>query len=1110
MKNTGLGREMTGLVNTINNFGNKIWNKFDISMQRKLLTLFLAIKIVPLILIAFIAWVEISSLGTLLQKASIEESTEALNDIATENIERLTTDTAKAIADFLYRRDGDILHLARIQPSWGNYNNFIETHTGKIIDRGEWTLAGDGKSWVSIDPPHSEEPNVKSTNKENDDRNGFRYRIPDNYAYKHIPLYDEVTFIGIDGNEILKVCAKNSTKKNYPMSRQLKNVSNRLNTYVKAETYFEKLRKLKPGEIYVSDVIGAYVGSNYIGMYTPYYLEDASKKRGYDIEFLPEKQAYAGAENPNGQRFEGIIRWATPVVDSDGNKIGYVSFALNHDHILEFVDHITPMIQRYTKIPNAFEGNYAFIWDYNCRNISHPRHHSIAGYDVKTGEPQVPWLEQSIYDQWKKSGKRYTDFIKDVTPFDNQSRTKKPAADLTKQGLIGLDGRYLNNAPQCTGWMDLTEKGGSGSFYILWSGLYKLTTAAAIPYYTGKYAPSKENNFSRRGFAFVTIGAGLDDFTKPARATGEHLAHEINIRLISTTIQLLISTLIIILIVVFIAFWMASFLTDNITKLNQGIARFRAGERQFRFHAPIKDEFGILADSFDDMADSIEDSVKNPLVIIDSEQNIIYMNNEGTRYLNTSLSELIGRPYTEYSVYPANTPYDPILALHKGEETLIYHHEEKDYYLRGIANYLLDKDGAHIGYIIISHDVTNLVKAQVELERVIEEVNRANEHKTEFLARMSHEIRTPMNAIIGLTDIVQRKILELKEKSNNAEEIGSQMQKIKSSSQHLLGLLNDILDISKIDSGKIELNTDTMVLSKLISTVKEIIKPRCNEKNISFNIIYDNFEPAAFLGDSLRLRQVLINLLGNAVKFTPEYGKIDFTIKKLEQINNKCNIYFSIKDTGIGIAPDKIKKVFEPFEQEDSDTYKKYGGTGLGLAISKSIVKLFGSEIDVYSKQGEGSEFCFAIWLEEADIDEQDKAILNVENRFTNFRTLVVDDVEINRLIVRSLLETTGIQIDEADDGDIAIQMFEESDVGTYDIIFMDVQMPTMDGYEAAAKIRAMNHRSDAKTIAIIALTANAFTDDITKAIRSGMNGHISKPIDFDKLIEAMIKYLGA
>jgi hypothetical protein len=185
-------------------------------------------------------------------------------------------------------------------------------------------------------------------------------------------------------------------KVNFPMHPEKRDVSDRLNTYVKAETYWPELLKLKPGEIYVSDVIGAYVGSNHIGMYTPDNLAQAAKTRGYEIEYAPGAQAYAGEENPNGRRFEGIVRWATPVTDDNGKIIGYASFALNHDHIMEFVDHITPMGERYSELPSAYSGNYAFIWDYLSRSICHPRHHSIVGFNPSSGKRETPRLESSL------------------------------------------------------------------------------------------------------------------------------------------------------------------------------------------------------------------------------------------------------------------------------------------------------------------------------------------------------------------------------------------------------------------------------------------------------------------------------------------------------------------------------------------------------------------------------------------------------------------------------------------------------------------------------------------------------------------------------------------
>ncbi|MDR0357550.1 MAG: hypothetical protein LBH63_04200, partial [Clostridiales Family XIII bacterium] len=465
-------------VNYVQRILDSFLNKRKLNMRAKLMIIFLVVKVVPLILLAVIAWYQFASLGDTLRNIAVGDSSKALNDSAVENIERMTTDAAQRVADFLYGRDNDILYAASIAPSEEAYRQFSEARSRSVVKKGGWELAEDGQSWIPAGESSSESSDVSSTNTENNDMDGFRYRQPDAFAYEAIPLYDEITFIDLNGNEQVKFVDPDSPKTYYPMSAEKKNVSDRTNTYVKAETYFEKLKALKPGEIYVSDVIGAYIRSDYIGMYTPDALKAAGKDRGYDILYDPEAQAYAGEENPNGQRFEGIVRWATPVTNDSGAMIGYVTFALNHDHIMEFVDHLTPMNERYTELPSAFEGNYAFIWDYKCRSICHPRHHSIVGFDPETGDPQVPWLESSIYDAWQASGvERWEDFVRDLPEFDNQSREKKPSPALTKEGLVGLDGRYLNNAPQCTGWMDLTREGGSGSFYILWSGLYKLTTA---------------------------------------------------------------------------------------------------------------------------------------------------------------------------------------------------------------------------------------------------------------------------------------------------------------------------------------------------------------------------------------------------------------------------------------------------------------------------------------------------------------------------------------------------------------------------------------------------------------------------------------------------------
>ncbi|MDR1395802.1 MAG: hypothetical protein LBK52_06515, partial [Deltaproteobacteria bacterium] len=837
-------------------------------------------------------------------------------------------------------------------------------------------------------------------------------------------------------NEKIKVLNPETRKIHYPLDPALKNVSSRLSTYVKAETYFPELEKLGRGEIYVSDVIGAYVGSNYIGMYTPENLQKASEDRGYPIEYNPEEQAFSGRENPVGRRFEGIVRWATPVYNDKNEKIGYVTLALNHDHIIERVDHLTPMMERTVQVSSAFEGNYAFIWDYRGRSIVHPRHHSIVGFDPETGDPQIPWLENTVFEQWKASGlPKWSDFAKDYPIFHEQSRTKKPAPSLTRAGLVGLDCRYLNTAPQCTGWMDLTKDGGSGSFYILWSGLYKLNTAAAIPYYTGHYAPSPENNFSRRGFGFVAIGSGLDYFTLPAKETEKTLADTVAAYLRSTFIQLSLTTMILIVLVVFIAIAMASFLTRSITRLIEGINLFRDGQRNFRFRYPVRDEFGTLADSFDEMAEAIESSVKNPLCIIDMNRIIIYMNPYARVYYNSAeIGDVKGKLYDDISIYVHGSKNCPITALIEGRDAEIVQLEGLQSYVRGTASYFYNREGEKAGYIIETLNVTEMVLKQIELERAVESANQANEHKGEFLAHMSHEIRTPMNAIIGLSAIVKDNLTSMKSDSQEIQEIRDNIRQIESSSFHLLGLLNDILDLSKIEAGKIELTSEVVELPILINTVTSIMKTRCKEKGINFIFPANDFTPHTFLTDPLHLRQVLINLLGNAVKFTPEAGTIEFKVSRLDQKDGQALIEFLVRDSGIGISDEALSAIFQPFEQGGGKITRIYGGTGLGLTISRHIVRLFGGDIRVKSQVGQGSEFIFGIWLKETQSSLQtEQAVSDPSGKFAGKRALLVDDVELNRKIARAMLKKTGIAIDEANDGSEALNKFEQSPENTYD-----------------------------------------------------------------------------
>jgi len=596
-----------------------------LGIRGKLITIFIFIKVIPLILLAWLAMNEVNRLGVSVssQSAQMAKDTKdivgqigglatansiiALDEKSRESIERLTTDTARAVASFLYERDEDILTAAHLSPSADNYRNFLTPRLHPTVYHAPWQLSADGSVWLA--PPEREDFLPVSTSNP-DNKKDFHYRPPDAKGIRvEKPLYLEMTFIDPAGLEKVKV----TTTDLLPLT--MGDVSRRENTWCRAETYFSELKKLQPGEIYVSEVIGPYLPSPIIGPYTKKRCEELG------IPFAPEKAAYAGKENPVGKRFQGLIRWATPVT-REGKIIGYVTLALDHTHIMEFTDHIVPTEERYSAISDAGSGNYAFMWDNLGRNISHPRDYFIVGYDPATGEEAVPWLSSEIYDMWRQSGLSFGEFQKTAPVFVDQRLTKKPAASLTRAGMLGLDGRFLNFAPQCSGWHTLTQYGGSGSFVIFWSNLWKLTTAATIPYYTGMYRNSP------RGFGYVTIGANVDEFHHAATQTASQIAaiekdfegkllaknaanqQFMTDALESTAKKLSISTLLMIVVVILIAIWMASSLTGKITTMIQGIKRFQGGNYEHRLETRSSDEMGQLARAFNNMSDVIQESLR--------------------------------------------------------------------------------------------------------------------------------------------------------------------------------------------------------------------------------------------------------------------------------------------------------------------------------------------------------------------------------------------------------------------------------------------------------------------------------------------------------------------
>jgi signal transduction histidine kinase len=397
---------------------------------------------------------------------------------------------------------------------------------------------------------------------------------------------------------------------------------------------------------------------------------------------------------------------------------------------------------------------------------------------------------------------------------------------------------------------------------------------------------------------------------------------------------------------------------------------------------------------------------------------------------------------------------------------------------------ILRSGGLLVANAIIRHEMTqNLVLAR-------EEAISGTKAKSDFLANMSHEIRTPINAITGMTAIAQATTDPVRKEYC--------LTKIQDASNHLLGIVTDILDMSKIESGKLELEPGPFQFPLAIEQVVNALNFRVQEKEQTFACSLDPRIPVNLIGDEWRIRQVITNLVSNAIKFTPNHGKVELKAELLEQTDTDCQIKIEVRDTGIGISSEQQELLFQSFEQVDVSTSRRFGGTGLGLALSKNIAQLLQGDIWVESELDQGATFYFTMRLGiQAKVVEVEQP---QDDSFEGFRILLVEDVEINREIVLAMLEDTKLVIDSAENGLQAVELFSQS---KYDLVFMDLKMPEMDGYEATRRIRQVN-----PTVPIIAMTANVFREDIEKCLEVGMNSHIGKPVDFEVVLDHLRKYL--
>ena len=405
--------------------------------------------------------------------------------------------------------------------------------------------------------------------------------------------------------------------------------------------------------------------------------------------------------------------------------------------------------------------------------------------------------------------------------------------------------------------------------------------------------------------------------------------------------------------------------------------------------------------------------------------------------------------------------------------------------------------------LITKQDITDVINkdnaARIKIEKALTEKENAMKAKEDFLTRMSHEMRTPMNAILGLSTL-------MKDEINNPKALDGYLEKIKYSGDFLLQLINDMLDISKMAADQIELMKEPFIMDQLWETVNMMIVPLAKNKGVDLSMENSIPSDLVILTDKLRFNQIMINLLNNSIKYTPEGGSVVFKCREIERKDGNVLLEFIIKDNGVGMSEEFMHHMFEPFTQEMNTVESTLAGTGLGLSIVKGLMDAFNGDIKIKSKKGKGTEFNLKIPFE---IGENQKFVerKTEEIDLSGVKALLVEDNEINRMIATELLEKKDIFVTTANNGVEAIEYFSNSEEGYFDVILMDIRMPVMNGLKATRAIRAME-RSDAKTIPIIAMTANAFESDIQASWEAGLNYHLSKPIDPHKLYEVIDEFV--
>ena len=424
-----------------------------------------------------------------------------------------------------------------------------------------------------------------------------------------------------------------------------------------------------------------------------------------------------------------------------------------------------------------------------------------------------------------------------------------------------------------------------------------------------------------------------------------------------------------------------------------------------------------------------------------------------------------------------------------------------------------EKSGVPQVIVLTVQDIDATKRQQQQLKTAIElaheRAEQANRAKSEFLSNMSHDMRTPMNVILGMTQIARSHM-------DDPDRIADCIGKIEQASTHLLGLVNEVLDMSKIENGRMELECKPVELRRLLENVLMMVQGEITRKQIDCTVDVSHLPEEQLLGDEVKIREILLNILSNAVKYTPEGRWISVYAEKTPEMIGEYQSYrLIVSDGGIGMSKEFLGRLFEPFVRERQEASKNVTGTGLGLSITKAIVELMHGYIHVNSILGEGSTFEVVIRLcpsqEQRMTEEPERGICLSDciNRFAGKRLLLVEDNELNREIFVELVEDTGVTVEEAENGQIALQMVREHGDRYYDMIFMDAQMPVMDGYESTRQIRNLERTEGRSRVPIAAITANVFAEDVDAAMEAGMDTHLGKPLELTKVLSEMIHLMG-